>query len=188
MNHPANFQLALYAGGDLGVMDRWQVGRHAAQCDYCRREIDALQEAATQLRAAAAEMPKGLKWDRLAAEMAANIHLGLEAGECIGGPASSAVRSHWRAAAVMAGMTVLLAGAWWLNPIPKTQPRMVRAEGVEIRTTASGIELNENGNALTLLHTRGRQRPIITSAPGTLRARFVDNETGQVTINNVYTE
>ena len=64
----------------------------------------------------------------------------------------------------------------------------MRAAGIEIRTTASGIELNENGNALTLLHTRGRQRPIFTSVPGTLRARFVDNETGQVTINNVYTD
>jgi hypothetical protein len=97
-------------------------------------------------------------------------------------------RLGWRAAVVMAGMTCMLLAAWWLNPVPKRKPHAIRAAHVEMRTTASGIQLNENGNALTLLHTRGRQKPIIVSAPGTLRARFVDNETGQVTINNVYTE
>jgi hypothetical protein len=188
MTHPADFQLALYAGGDLDAWDRWRVRRHAAQCDFCRREIDSVQQAADQLRADAADMPKGLNWDRLAAEMAANIHLGLEAGECIGMPVRKPMRSHWRAITVTAGMTFLLVGAWWLNPAPKRTSHALRAAGVEIRTTPSGIELNENGNALTLLHTRGGQKPIIISVPGTLRSRFVDNETGQVTINNVYTD
>jgi hypothetical protein len=187
MNHPADFQLALYAGDDLNVWDRWQVGRHVAQCDSCRREIESIQHVAAQLRVEAAEMPAGLQWGRLAAEMAANIHLGLEAGECIGTPARRPVRNHWRAVAVTAGMTFLLVGAWWLNPHSKPQEHSIQAAGIEMRATPSGIELNENGHALTLLHTRGGQKPIIISSPGTLRSRFVDNETGQVTINNVYT-
>jgi len=188
MKHPAEMQLALFAGGDLDLLGRWRVRRHLLACDYCRREVESLRHATGQFRIDAVEMPSGLDWDRLAAEMTANIHVGLEAGECVAGASIRPERTGWKAAAVMAGMTCALLAAWWLNPVPKRQPYEMRASHVEMRTTSSGIQLNENGNTLTLLHTRGRQKPIIISAPGTLRARFVDNETGQVTINNVYTE
>ncbi len=188
MKHTADSQIALYAGGDVNVLDRWRIRRHLSQCDYCRRELESFRAAAEQIRAEGMRIPADLNWDRLAAEMTANIHLGLEAGECVATAPRRTERITWKTAAVVAGMTVVLAASWWLNPPPKRQPHAIRAAQVEMRTTASGIELNENGNALTLLHTRGRQRPIIVSAPGTLRARFVDTETGQVTINNVYTE
>jgi hypothetical protein len=189
MNHPAGFQLALFAGGDLGFWDRWNVGRHVSQCEYCGREVQSFREAGNDLRAQGLDGPGDLEWDRLAAEMTANIHVGLEAGECVAVPALKVDRIGWKAAAVMAGMTLMLGTAWWFNPVPERPPQhALHAGPVEMRATASGIELNENGNALTLLHTRGRQKPIIISAPGTLRARFVDTETGQVTINNVYTE
>jgi hypothetical protein len=187
MKHPADFQLALFAGGDLDILDRWRVGRHVSQCEYCRREIDVLNCSTKDLKSVAAEFPAGLNWNRLAAEMTANIHLGLEAGECVAEPATRPDRMGWRAAAVMAGLSCMLLAAWWLNPAPRRQPHAIRASQVEIRTTPSGIEVNENGHALTLLHTRGGQKPIIVSAPGTLRARFVD-DTGQVTVNNVYTD
>ncbi len=188
MKHPAGSQLALFAGGDLALLNRWRVQRHLAECDYCRREVESLRHAADQIRTASLDPIPGLNWTRLADEMTANIHLGLEAGECVAIPTRRPERMGWKAAAVTAGITCTLAAAWWLNPVPKRQLHTMQAAHVEMRTTASGIQLNENGNALTLLHTRGRQKPIIVSAPGTLRARFVDIETGQVTINNVYTE
>ena len=188
MKHPADFQLALFAGDDVDLLERWRIRRHVSQCDYCRREVESFRAASQRVRTATVDLPENLNWDRLAAEMTANIHVGLEAGECVATSVRRSERIGWRAAAVMAGMTVMLAVGWWLNPPPKRQPHAIRAAQVEMRATASGIELNENGNALTLLHTRGRQKPIIVSAPGTLRARFVDTETGQVTINNVYTE
>jgi hypothetical protein len=188
MKHPADFQLALFAGGDLDILDRWLVGRHVSRCEYCRREIDVLKQSTEDLKSqGVADVPAGLNWNRLSAEMTANIHLGLEAGECVAEPVRRPDRMGWRAAAVMAGLSCMLLAAWWLNPAPRRQPHGIRASQVEIRTTPSGIEVNENGHALTLLHTRGGQKPIIVSAPGTLRARFVD-ETGQVTVNNVYTD
>jgi ferric-dicitrate binding protein FerR (iron transport regulator) len=188
MKHPPEFQLALFAGGDLDLLERWRVQRHVSQCDYCRRELDSFRSGSETLRTEAVELPSGLEWDSLAAEMTANIHLGLEAGECVSAPATKPRRVTWPAAAVMAGMACMLVAAWWLNPAPRRQPHTMRAGRIEISSTASGIQLNENGNILTLLHTRGQQKPIIVSSPGTLRARFVDNETGQVTINNVFTE
>jgi hypothetical protein len=129
-----------------------------------------------------------VNWDRLSAEMTANIHLGLEAGECVGPvPGSRPERMGWRAALVMAGMTIILLAAWWLNP-PRVRQVAIHKSPAEIRTAPEGIEVKENGSALTLLHTRGQQTPIIVSTPGSLRARFVDADTGQVTINNVYSD
>jgi len=87
----------------------------------------------------------------------------------------------------MAGMSVILLAAWWLNP-PRGREIIARRSPIEIRTAPGGIELKENGATLMLLHTRGQQTPIIVSTPGSLRARFVDQDTGQVTINNVYSD
>ena len=62
------------------------------------------------------------------------------------------------------------------------------AAKIQHLTSPGGIEMQENGSALILMHTRGQQQPIIVSTPGSLRARFVDQDTGQVTINNVYSD
>ena len=193
MKHPGEEELTLYAGGDLGMLALWRIGAHVRDCELCVSEVAKIRAVTTVLRAKAAELPREVNWERLSAEMTANIHVGLEAGECVG--PRRAQRPEfigWRAVAVMAGLTVVLMGAWWLNP-PRTGVRdmeMRRAESIEIATAPEGIEVKENGSAMTLLHTRGNgnEKPIFVSAPGTLRARFVDEDTGQVTINNVYTD
>lgn len=193
MKHPGQPDLALYAGGDLAFLDRWRVGRHVASCLACQQDVAAHRSAAAALRAGTSELPEGLNWDRLAGEMTANIHVGLEAGECVGPvrpPAAAGGVFGWRAVAVMAAMSVLLLMAWVLNPPQRRGANGPRAQRIELRNTATGLELNENGSALVLLHGRGMkaQRPIIVSAPGNLRARFVDEETDQITINHVYVE
>jgi hypothetical protein len=189
VNHPERDQLALFAGGDVGWLDRFRVRSHMNSCEQCREQIEQYRESAMALRTASAELPERLDWNRLAAEMTANIHLGLEAGECVTRVRPKAPAMGWRAAAAMASLCAVLGAAWWLNP-PVRQVPVLRGPHVEIRTTSAGLELNENGNTLVLLHTRGSraERPLIVSAPGTLRARYVDADTGQITINNVYSE
>lgn len=186
--HPSDAKLALFAGGDLDWLERWTIRRHVGRCERCTGEVDAYLAARAGLERQTQSLPPGLQWERLAAEMTANIHLGIEAGECVaaGGVRLRPERIGWRAVAVMAGMTGVLLTAWLWNPAERRDPAVQAA--AELRTTAAGIELSDNGHALTLMHTRGRQKPIIVSAPGTLRARYVDSETGQITINNVYTE
>jgi hypothetical protein len=121
--------------------------------------------------------------------MTANIHLGLEAGECIGPmPVSRPDGIGWRAVTVMAGLSAVLMGAWWLNPPQSVREVAIRRTPIEVNTSPGGIEVKENGSAMILMHTRGQQTPIIVSTPGSLRARFVDQDTGQVTINNVYSD
>ena len=194
MKHPGEADLALFAGGDLGFLDRWRVGRHLKGCATCRDGIEGFRSGTSALRNETSELPPGLDWSRLAAEMTANIHVGIEAGECVGRvrqrPVHRLSGPRWRAAAVMAAMTAILLAGWALNPPERRPQHGLRGRKVEIRNTANGLELNENGNALVLLHGRGIkvQRPIIVSTPGTLKARFVDDDTDQITINHVYAE
>jgi hypothetical protein len=189
MKHPATEMLALYAGGDVSVLEGWRMGAHLRNCPDCRDEVARFRDTSETLRRRAVVLPERLDWNRLAAEMTANIHVGLEAGECVNRSRREPVRLNWRAAAVMAGLSVVVGAAWWINPPVRPVPAL-RGPQVEMRTTAAGLELNENGNSLVLLYGRGgqAQHPIIVSAPGTLRARYVDADTGQITINNVYSE
>src|SRR3954468_18503406 len=81
MKHPNQATLALHSGGDLGFFARWRTERHLAQCDRCRDAVDAFA-ATREIIPELAEIPE-IQWNRLAAEMRANLRLGPEAGECV---------------------------------------------------------------------------------------------------------
>ncbi len=154
-NHPSESDLTLYSSGDLGVLDRIWVRWHVRSCARCDNEVNSMNSLVAALRSQSDYLPAGVQWDRLAAEMTANIHLGLEAGECVG-PARvrRPERIGWRAAMVMAAMTVVLFCAWLLNP-PRGRELALQRSPIEIRTAPGGIEVKENGSALTLLaHAR----------------------------------
>src|ERR1039457_5247654 len=80
MRHPNQASLALHAGGDLGPFARWRTSRHLARCESCREEVAAFDEVRRSLPGMA-EVPD-LQWNRLAAEIKANVRLGLAAGAC----------------------------------------------------------------------------------------------------------
>src|SRR5271169_6208843 len=81
MKHPNEGTLALHAGGDLGLVAGWRTERHLAKCDRCRDSLAAFSEL-REVLPELAEIPE-VPWNRLAAEMRANIRLGLAAGECV---------------------------------------------------------------------------------------------------------
>src|ERR1022692_4917573 len=83
MTHPNQSILALYAGQDLGWFTRRRTERHLARCRECRDEVQVFASARDNL-IALNELP-AISWNRLAAEMKANIRLGLAAGECVRG-------------------------------------------------------------------------------------------------------
>ena len=80
MRHPFQSDLALYATGDLPLWRRPMIRLHVSGCDSCRSWVEAFSADRESLRGLAAEMPAGVNWDRLAAEMSANVRVGLEAG------------------------------------------------------------------------------------------------------------
>jgi hypothetical protein len=132
--HTPETDLALYSTGDLPVWRRVQVGLHVRACESCRTRVLAYQADRLQRRSGAEDLPEGLDWDRLSAEMAANIHVGLAAGECVAPRSRRAAQwaygwaakktlpgsrggwtAAWRPVALVAGLVMLVSAAWWLN-------------------------------------------------------------------------
>ena len=188
MKHPSETELALYAGRELGVAARWSLSRHLARCAACRAEVAAFVVARESLAAAVNELPAEVNWNRLAADMKANIHVGLAAGECVGPVRPARVRIAWRAAATVAPVAVMVLLGWWLLPSRPGVTRTPENEGIVLEATTGGIELREHGRSLALQHLGDVDVTYSVNAQGALRARYVDSETGQVTINNVYVQ
>jgi hypothetical protein len=157
MRHPALAHIALFAGGDLAGWKRWRVSKHVAHCQECRDEVQGLRDAASQLRELADDMPElpnGLNWSRLAAEMTGNIRVGLAAGEAIAlfdkplrGRRRLGLHMGWRlswnAALVVLGATAIFAVAFWTS-LPPQQSEHLLASLQRIRTERIGTLLHSS--------------------------------------------
>lgn len=189
MRHPAISALALHAGGDLGPLAAWRLRRHLARCKRCRAGV-AKFAAVRAVMPELAALP-GLPWNRLAAEMKANIHLGLAAGECVSGyGAGERVRPFLataRAGLALASAAVLVVVGMYLQR-PAPPAGLARGEGIELRSTANGIQVQEGGAALRILHDGTDERDVfyVPGAQGAMRASYVDSETEYVTVASVY--
>jgi anti-sigma factor RsiW len=125
--HAVETDLALFATGDLNPWRSALVRFHVARCAQCRETVDAFRRDRERLRQEASRMPPGLNWERLAAEMAANIRVGLEAGECVAPRRSKRafwtpgwlsfphLSFGWKIAGALTAATALVALALWLN-------------------------------------------------------------------------
>ncbi len=188
MKHPNQATLALQAGGDLGFIARWRTERHLSKCGRCREEVAAfggMREMLPEL----AEIPE-ISWNRLAAEMKANIRLGLAAGECVRTDETplrdSRLFTSGRAVVAFASVVVLLVTGMVLQ---HPSPMVAREyEGTVVQSTANGIQVREGGQALGLLNGGAQNVMYSVNAQGSMGARYLDRETGQVTINNVYAQ
>jgi hypothetical protein len=182
MKHPSEANLALFAGGELGSLQRWSIARHVAACVECARDVSefsALRDEAAEL----SELPE-VPWGSLTAEIKANIRLGLEAGECVTRRSLPPVIFSARALAACVSLAALLVVSLFLE---RPAPRAVEIATSEpvLESSGSGIQVTEGDQAMMLLNTRARD--VNYQATGsTMRARYVDAETGYVTVNNVY--
>lgn len=199
--HIAETDLALYVSGDLSLIRRLAVRLHAARCERCGRKVEVYRADRAAVRKIAAEMPANLDWDRMSAEMTANIRVGLAAGECVAPRRARAVTHHWKPAAAAAGLVLLLAGAWWLNMPQETTDSLGRAlaaiwhggapapeRGLVVQADSSGIELRQDGNSLGVSQGASRPLTVSVSAQGSASARYVNADTGQMTITSVYAQ
>jgi hypothetical protein len=208
VTHPLQSDLALYSTGDLPLWRRPLVRIHLSGCDGCRSWVAAFASDRESIRRLASEMPQGVNWDRLAAEMSANVRVGLEAGECVASRVHKPTLSTgWRVAAASAGVATLLVSAWWLNmpradsvALGRAMQRLAQKgpwhlgdldledRGPTVQVSASGIQLQQNGGTLGM--SQGQERPVnvTLSVQGSARARYIDADTGQVTITGVYAQ
>lgn len=198
MTHPREQVLALLAGGEVGRIRRMLLDRHVRDCAVCRDKIAEYRE----LRAEAAEidLPGEVNWNFLAADMRANIRLGLEAGACVratqDGQRWQGLRRWTTRPVIVAGIRPSPAVAMcWLASVlilgiagellrENVLHRPAAESAPVLETTDSGVELRTGDNSLMLLNRHGDAANQTVSARGDISQRYID-ETGAVTINNV---
>lgn len=195
MKHPDQATLALHAGGDLGWFARWRTERHLGTCERCRDEVDAF-DAVREIVTDLAEIPE-VPWNRLAAEMKANIRLGLEAGECVRSgevplrdtPFFTGARAVVAFASIVA---LLVTGIVLERPAPFHQAIVHADDSMVVQSIGNGIQVGRGDQSLRLMNPDrfdSQQRVMYSpDAQGSMRARFVDPTTGNVTINDVYAD
>ncbi|MFN7921420.1 MAG: hypothetical protein U0Q16_15060 [Bryobacteraceae bacterium] len=211
MTHPTIQELALYSGGDLSLADRLRVAWHVRGCDGCRGEVESFVHARHSVEEsmnAPDAMPANLDWDRLAGEMKANIRLGLAAGEIVSIAPAPSQRKGWRVAVAMTTATAMVMLVMTVTvlrgPKPNLPPRSGVAVGgpsiifdsqpqrpeVVLKATLGGIGLERNGQTMALAYEGPAAKAASTtvSTQGAIRARLIDDDTGQVTIYHVYSE
>ena len=182
--HPSEADLALLAGGDLRGWRRWSVARHVAGCGQCQREVAEFSSLREEVHVMA-EMPE-VSWSSLAAEMRANIRLGLEAGECVTERAGVHHAFSLRAMVACGSLAMLLVVGFLIEqPAPRaTEPKATEAV---LETNGSGIQVTEGSQSMMLLNASSHD--VQYQAGGSaMGARYVNSDTGQVTINNVYVQ
>lgn len=190
--HISDMELALSAAGDLDLTSRLRVWFHARRCARCATAIEEYAAARRALRESAGEeiLSPGA-WAELLREMTANIRLGLTAGHIVDPEPDARLfapePAGWRVAVVMATLTVVLTSGWLLRrPLPAgggPGPLTAVAEA-----SAEGVGIHEGQAGLMLLGPDRESSVMLAGAAGGARARFIDEQTGQVTIHHVALE
>jgi hypothetical protein len=200
MHHPSESDLALYAGNDLGRFARMRIDWHLRTCSKCQQDVTEFSSLRVDLMRSAPE-PE-VNWNRLAAEMKANIRLGLEAGECIATapvPRRLSVRWVWATAATAALIAIAAGGEFWINHpwslnsagnAPATMTASL-TQDIILEVGDSGIQMRSGDSVTNELrnNNRGENRGEVVysvNAQGGVGASYVDKETGMVTVNNIY--
>lgn len=195
--HPSESNLALFAGGELGFWDRLRIRHHIGNCDKCSRRVEEFG-GIREWMLEQTELPSDIEWDSLAAEMKANIRVGLAAGQCVAAPEEAEpVRVRWRTAAMAIPVLVVMVAGWLLQSWPRPlqlHPRESAATAAALasdpvlKADPQGIGLEANGGTFALMHPRGAAISVSVNGPGAVRTRYLDSETGYVTISHVYAE
>jgi hypothetical protein len=199
--HPSAELLALFTTADLPLLDRWKIRRHIGTCEQCEHEVALFRASDIEFqRQARTETLTGFEaiadWSRLEREMEGNIIVGLAAARCIErGADHRGLLIKFSLAAAMLLLFVL----GWVTHVPNQQSaRILTAvrgafdgsnqsrvyEGPFLRTQADGIVVGSQEGSLTILHPA--TAVVSLSGPSSVEARYVDDETGQVTITDVY--
>ncbi len=185
MRHPERAELALAAGGDLPFWRRWIVRWHLRGCGRCRSEVEEFGAVRRELASEGGRLPEQLNWDRLAAEMRANIQVGLEAGRCVSPAPPRGRNIGWRIAAALASLTLVIVSGWLFHfagfRLHTTEPITPA-----VAATAEGIEVQDANGSLVLRHRSEEPVLLSVTTDGAMTASYFDDETGMVTINNVY--
>jgi hypothetical protein len=181
MKHPGEYNLSLLAGGEAGAFHRFRLDRHVRNCEDCQEKVTEFQALRKHL--ADTEFPE-VNWNSLAAEMRANIHVGLEAGACV---RDTHMSKSWspQFAVAFASLVVLVGAGFFLTDSRLHRVTVAEAAAPVLQPTASGIELRKGKDSFAFLDDKGVRMDQTVNANGAIEARYINDETGSVTITNV---
>jgi hypothetical protein len=201
--HPTIQDLSLFSGGDLSWIENWKISRHIGNCATCEQICAGFQSAVSEMqRLASQQSLSGLEssvgWTRLEREMMGNIKVGLAAAACIDNVPRRKFQG-WRGAAALAGLSLVFVTGWLVNvPSRDTQKAVTAiraafspaqsANGTILQATSDGIAVRSQGAMLTLFHPSASDVTVSVNGTSSVGARYVDDETGQITITNVYAQ
>jgi len=206
MKHVNETDLALYASSDLSGWRRWSTAVHLRRCAECKDLVEAHRRLRAEARSSDEALLETLHWKRLAAEMTANIHVGLAAGRCVAPsgnrePGMRRLVPNWliTPAGAVAALAVLFMAAWWLNVPASDKTALLRVmrglparasedRGPVVAASQAGIEFRENGGSLGLRLIDAKPVEVSLSIGRSVSAHYVDDDADQVTITTVYVQ
>ncbi len=199
--HPGPEVLALYSRHDLPLTERWRLARHVKGCPECRRQVLLFASAHADLnREAQQQTLTGFEaiadWPRLELEMLGNIAVGVSAARCIEKVGHKRI---WIVRCSLAAAFSALFVVGWITHIPGSETHHLttsvrRLFGLEpppfagtiLQNTADGIAVQTRDATLTILHPSSAV--VMVSGPSAISARYVDEDSGEVTIAKVYAQ
>ncbi|MCX6612892.1 MAG: hypothetical protein NTW74_18835 [Acidobacteria bacterium] len=196
MRHFSDHEAALASSGDLPFLLKLQSQAHCLICPSCRARVEAFRSDRSRVDLAvdAFELPRAIKWDQLEAEMLGNIRLGLDVDAIHQGssPKTEERFIPWRAAVAIAAMTVIVMTGWFLTG-PGSRPAIsavaqVRSGGMLLRGDENGVGVENRGSGMILRNVAARSNRIEVGLEGSVRSSVVDQDSGQVTVSQIYVE
>ncbi len=197
--HPAAEVLALYSRGDLPLLPRLRLKAHLAECGNCEHQVALFAAAVSELKREATSQTLTAfeaiaDWKTLEREMLGNVVVGVAAARCIDNVGRK--RVWFRRLAFGTGLSVLFV-AGWITHIPPEQTHHLAASlsrmvGLQqkprsmniVQATPNTIAVRSEGVTLTILHPT--TAVVSLSGNSSVEARYVDEESGQLTITSVY--
>jgi hypothetical protein len=82
----------------------------------------------------------------------------------------------------------VLVGLLLQHPQPRYPAAAPWIDGTLIEANRGGIEMRQGDRMLSLRHPEAKDVTYLVNVGGGLRARYVDSETGQITIQNLYAQ
>lgn len=199
MKHLADSQLALAARGELPLPARLRAQAHCLLCRDCRHSLALYRQdhSRVQQAVAAFTLPRSTSWPALEQEMLANIRLGLEVSALCPPPPvpTPAPAIRWRAGVAVAALTLIVLSGWFLSgpgsrPYLRSLPgpvAMVESGPLRLTGGREGVSVENRGSGFILRHASASAR-FEVGLEGSVRASVVDQDSGQITVSQIYVE
>ncbi len=200
--HLSAREAALASSGDLPVVGRLLTRAHCILCVECAANVAAYKEDHARVRAIVPdfELPRAMNWNALEREMFANIRLGADINEIGESYESVQASPHlsWRAAIAIGAMVATVMTGWFLagprgnSYMQMNQPpapiAQVRSGSMLLKGDQGGVGVESRGSGFILRGPASQPSRVEVSLEGSVRRSSVDNESGQITVSQIYVD